>query len=331
MNNVKTFLFLLAICGLSITSVFAQTNNVRLTSEKQKEIISSFSDTLSKYYIFQDSVKMIVEKLDLAYKNGMFDNITDDSLFAVSVTKFVRTVMPDNHLGIRYEKNLQSSPSNRTAPTPRDNSVPINPEMADNRRSPIEFKILENNIGYLKLEMFDDQPMFFNEIDNVFENAKETKALIIDLSQCRGGSPRGCNYVTSYLLQPNIQLTSIFNLINGKVTETESYSLKTLKSQRYADKPVFILTGKMTFSAAENFCYDLQVLKRGTIVGVNTIGGANPGRTFSIGNSYSAFIPFGYSYNHTTKTNWEGVGIIPDILTSENDALSKAIFLANEE
>jgi len=332
MNKVKTFLFSFALCGLSVTSAFAQNgSDLPLTAEKQKKIINSFADTLAKYYFFQDSVKMIVEKLDLAYKDGMFSNITNDSLFAVSLTKFVRTVMPDNHLGVRYEKGLQPTSPNRMEPRPRDNNTPENPAMANNRRNPIEFEILENNIGYLKIAMFDEQPMFFDEIDKVFKNLKETKALIIDLSNCRGGSPRGCNYVTSYLLQPNIKLTSIFHLINGNAVEIESYSLESVKSERYTDKPVFVLTGKMTFSAAENFCYDLQVLKRGIIIGVNTIGGANPGRAFPIGDSYSAFIPTGHSYNHITKTNWEGVGIIPDILTSENDALSKAISLANEK
>ena len=330
MNKVKTFLFLFALCGLSVTSTFAQNgSDLPLTPEKQKQIINSFAETLAKNYFFQDSVKMIVEKLDLAYKDGMFSNITDDSLFAVSLTNFVRKVMPDNHLGVRYIKGSQPASPNRMAPIPRDNRAPMNPTMANNRPSPIEFKMLENNIGYLKIDMFDEQPVFFDKIDEVFENEKETKALIIDLSNCRGGSPRGCNYLTSYLIQPNIQLTSILQLMNGNIVEHKSYSLEKVKSERYTNKPVFVITGKTTFSAAENFCYDFQVLKRGTIVGVNTAGGANPGRTFPIGDSYSAFIPFGRSYNHTTKTNWEGVGIIPDILTSENEALSKAISLAN--
>ena len=332
MYSVKIVLFSLTLCNMSVTGTFAQNeSDVSLTAEKQKKVINSFADTLAKYYFFQDSVKMIVEKLDWAYENGMFSNITNDSLFAVSITNVVRSTVSDNHLGVRYEQGLQPPSQGRMAPGTRDNNAPENPEMANNRRSPITFKILENNIGYLKIDMFDERPMFFDEIDGVFENAKGTKALIIDLSDCRGGSPRGCNYVTSYLLEPNIQLTSIFQLINGSTIEFDSYSSGSVKSERYTDKTVFVITGKATFSAAENFCYDLQVLKRGIIVGINTLGGANPGRAFPVGDSYSAFIPTGHSYNHTTKSNWEGVGIIPDILTSENEALSRAISLANEE
>jgi len=317
---VKVFLFSLALCALSVTNVFAQNEGgMPLTAEKQKQIINNFSDSLTKYYFFQDSAKIIVEKLDLAYKNGVFNEITNDSLFAVNLTQFIRSIVSDNHLGVRYRKTQPPPPSD------------VAPRSRDNMPSPIEFKILENNIGYLRINMFDEQPSFYEKFDSVFQNLKETKALIIDLSSCGGGSPRANKYVISHFLQPNTQLTSIFNLRNGNIIETENYSLDDIKSERYTDKPIFIITGKRTFSAAESFCYDLQVLKRATIVGVNTVGGANPGREFRIGDSYVAFIPTGQSLNHITKSNWEGVGIIPDILTSENEALSKAISLANEK
>jgi hypothetical protein len=263
-SNVKTFLFLLVFCGLSTSSIFAQTNgenDISLTSEKQKEIIRSFSDSLARYYFFQDSAKIIIEKLDLAFENGLFEGITNDSLFAVSLTEFVKTIVSDNHLVIRYKKGYQPPP----APRPRD----INTETSSNRPVPIEFKILEDNIGYLRIDMFDDHPSFYEKIDEVFQNLKGTKALIIDLSSCRGGSPRANDYVVSHLLQPNIKLTSIFQLINGNIVEFQRYSLENIKSeQRYTDKPVFVITGRTTFSAAESLCYDLQVLERAVVVGV---------------------------------------------------------------
>ena len=151
MNNVKIVLFLLTLCSMTVTNVSAQNeSDISLTAEKQKKVICSFADTLAKYYFFQDSVKMIVETLDLAYQNGMFSSITNDSLFAVSITKLVRATVSDNHLGVRYEKGLQPSSPSRMVPRTGDN-VPPNMAMANNRRSPIEFKILENNIGYLKI------------------------------------------------------------------------------------------------------------------------------------------------------------------------------------
>jgi len=54
MNKVKTFLFSFALCGLSVTSTFAQNgSDSPLTAEKQKRIINSFADTLAKYYFFK--------------------------------------------------------------------------------------------------------------------------------------------------------------------------------------------------------------------------------------------------------------------------------------
>ncbi|MBS1731538.1 MAG: hypothetical protein JSS67_12300 [Bacteroidetes bacterium] len=75
----------------------------------------------------------------------------------------------------------------------------------------------------------------------------------------------------------------------------------------------------------------MQVLKRAKVVGVNTLGGANPEKKFSLGKSFFAFIPTVRSYNPITKTNWEGVGIKPDVLTSEEDALNRAMEIINKE
>jgi len=330
MKNPKTFLFSLILSSLSVTNVFSQINTeveTKLTSEKQKTIIQNFSDSLTKHYFFQDSAKMIAEKLNFEYNNGAFSEIKDDSLFAVSVTKFVRTIVSDNHLGLKYRKNFQPPMPSR----PRENNPPENQEPAPNSPVPIEFKILENNIGYLKIDMFDEQPSFYEKIGEAFQILKSSNALIIDLSKCRGGSPRANNFLISHLLPPKTQLTSIFNLRNGEPFEFKVFTFDSLKSERYIDKPVFLITGEMTFSSGESFCYDLQVLKRATVVGVNTKGGANPGREFKVGDFYVAFIPTGRSFNHITKSNWEGVGIIPDILVNEEEALVKAIFLANEK
>jgi C-terminal processing protease CtpA/Prc len=93
---------------------------------------------------------------------------------------------------------------------------------------------------------------------------------------------------------------------------------------KYLDKEVYILTSHGTPSAAEEFTYDLQALKRATIVGEVTWGGANPGGVMPIGAHFAVFMPSGHSVNPITKTNWEGVGVKPDIETPADDALKVA-------
>jgi C-terminal processing protease CtpA/Prc len=93
---------------------------------------------------------------------------------------------------------------------------------------------------------------------------------------------------------------------------------------RYLDKKVYILTSRHAFSAPESFAYSLQALGRVTVVGEATAGGANPGREFPINEHFAIFIPTGRAVNPVTGTNWEGVGVKPDIAVPSSAALKTA-------
>ncbi len=110
----------------------------------------------------------------------------------------------------------------------------------------------------------------------------------------------------------------------------QSWTYAHVPGKKYLNKPIYILTSSSTFSGAEEIAYDLQVLKRATIIGQVTGGGANPGGVMRINDHFSAFIPFGRAVNPVTKTNWEGIGVKPDTLISSKLALGKAQELAME-
>lgn len=294
-----------------------------VSSKKQKVILDNFAKELSGNYIYPEKTKLISTKLDSAFKAGYFKTSKNNAEFGLRVTQFVRSIVQDNHLGLKYRDKNQIGPQpfmKRREPNDRGEMLP--PPMAG-MREPVEFKILEDNIGFLRLDLFDEQPIFYDKIDEAFEAAKNTKALIIDLRNNGGGSPKAVAYVASYLLKENTQMSSIF-VRDGKGIIEDKFFTEAVRGKKFMEKPVYILTGKRTFSAAEHFTYDLQALKRVKVIGVKTVGGANPGREFDLGNSFFAFIPFGRSCNPITKTNWEGVGIQPDVLT-EKDALEETL------
>jgi hypothetical protein len=89
-------------------------------------------------------------------------------------------------------------------------------------------------------------------------------------------------------------------------------------------KDVYILTSKRTFSAAEEFTYNLQGLKRATVIGETTGGGAHPGRGYRINDHFMMFVPTGRAINPVTKTNWEGTGVKPDVEVPAEKALETA-------
>jgi C-terminal processing protease CtpA/Prc len=88
--------------------------------------------------------------------------------------------------------------------------------------------------------------------------------------------------------------------------------------------PLYILIGKNTFSAAEEFAYNLKHLKRAIVVGEPSKGGAHPWQWFSLSPDMRVAIPVSMAINPVTKTNWEGKGVIPTIRTEEGNALIHA-------
>lgn len=94
--------------------------------------------------------------------------------------------------------------------------------------------------------------------------------------------------------------------------------------------PIFVLTSHFTFSGGEEFAYDIQTQKRGLLFGETTGGGANPGSSFAINDDLRLFIPTGRAINPITKTNWEGVGVVPDVKADATSAFEIALTKAKQ-
>jgi C-terminal processing protease CtpA/Prc len=154
-----------------------------------------------------------------------------------------------------------------------------------------------------------------------------TDALIIDLRKNTGGSPTMIALLSTFLFGPEpVHLNSFYDRSGDKTSQT--WTLPYVPGQRTPDKPVFVLTSNRTFSAAEEFTYNLKNLKRATIIGEKTGGGAHPGGDISVTPHFRVFVPVGRAINPISGTNWEGTGIEPDIAVPEAGALDYAYRLA---
>jgi C-terminal processing protease CtpA/Prc len=182
---------------------------------------------------------------------------------------------------------------------------------------------LPGNVGYLELLGFAYHEAAKEPAAAAMNYLAHTDTLIIDLRNNRGGSAQTVALLCSYFFDEKPVHLNSFYWRKGDRTE-DFYTVKTLGGKRYLDRKVYILTRKRTFSAAEEFTYNLKNLKRATIVGETTGGGAHPGGTVPIGDHFLVFIPLGRAINPITKTNWEGVGVKPDLEVSAEKALEKA-------
>ncbi|MGH7189350.1 MAG: S41 family peptidase, partial [Acetobacteraceae bacterium] len=101
--------------------------------------------------------------------------------------------------------------------------------------------------------------------------------------------------------------------------------------RRLSTQPVFVLTSNRTFSGAEEFCYDLKNLKRATIVGETTGGGAHPVNGYTVADYFQVVVPISEAINPITHTNWEGTGVLPDVKVPAANALNVAEQLATKD
>jgi C-terminal processing protease CtpA/Prc len=187
-------------------------------------------------------------------------------------------------------------------------------------------EVLAGNIGYM--EVSGVPPRANAAIDAAFAFLRNTDALIIDLRGNGGGSPETVAYYMSYLSEgAPYTVVRIHDRQRG-VIETKTTELGERSYGK--KKPVYVLTSVFTFSGGEEFAYDVQAFKRGVIVGQTTGGGANPGGPHSLGHGFTVFVPMGLVKHPATGTNWEGVGVKPDVPVAPELALLEAHRLAAE-
>jgi len=135
--------------------------------------------------------------------------------------------------------------------------------------------------------------------------------------------------VSSYLFSKPTHLNDLWT---RKTDTTEQYwTLPYVPGKRLEGKPAFVLTSKGTFSGAEEFTYNLKILKRATIVGETTGGGAHPVSGHRIDDHFMIGVPFARAINPISKTNWEGTGVEPDVKVPASDALTTAQKLVHEK
>jgi C-terminal processing protease CtpA/Prc len=310
MDKLKTR----ACLFIALLISFASVSQKKELSPAFKEVtVKKIVELINDNYVFPEVAKKTGIELENKWKDGEFDTIQSAKSFARTLTTIIQAVNHDKHMRIR----LNSNSNNREQ---EGNSGIGNGGFR-------ESKILEGNIGYIDLRGFLPASFASAIADEHMKKLQGVSAVIIDLRRNGGGNPDMVQYLCSYFFDKRIHLNSLYYRTTN---QTRDFWTIDVNGKKLSNIPLFILTSNFTFSAAEEFCYNMQTQKRATLVGETTGGGANPGESFSINEKFSIFIPTGRAINPITKTNWEGIGVIPEIKISANEALQKAIELATK-
>lgn len=334
MSHFKRVGLLLGLVVLGAASAVAQMRDngpdMPIDAAAKAEVVRNLARGLRNAYVFPEVGERAAAMLETRLANKEYDSVATARAFGELLTQQLAEIAKDKHLRVRYSSQTLPAASG----DPRRSGPPAG-MAAQQRKSNFAFEKVERlngNIGYLKLNGFMDPAGAGAVAAGAMAFLANTDALIIDLRQNGGGRPDMVAVLASYFFRADakVHLNDLANRIEGtkNYEMMESWTLPTLPAERYLEKPVYLLIGPRTFSGAEEFSYDLQALKRATIVGEPSGGGANPGGPLRLGDHFEAFMPRGHAINPITKTNWEGVGVQPDVRVPQADALNAAQALA---
>ena len=298
-----------------------------LSAETRKATLEQIGTELETRYVFPEVGKKMKEHLLELGKNGTLDQITSGDDLAKRLTDELQGISKDKHLRVGYSAERAPGQGN---PAQRSISQDMRSQQLATNHGFMKLERLPGNIGYIDLRGFMDPSMGADTVKATFDFLANTDALIFDLRKNGGGMPTMIRLICSYLFDETpVHLNSIYSRLEDK---TEEYwTLKTVPGKRYLNKDVYIVTSAFTFSGAEEFTYNLKNLKRATVVGETTGGGAHPVMRRPIGEHFSVMVPFARAINPITKTNWEGTGVTPDVQCSAEEAFDKAYQMAVEK
>ena len=323
--TVLSFALMTSLTGVSCS--YAQEGNPKepdtpLSAAARTEVIDGILKQLNSNYVFPETAKKMETSIRKRVQNGEYEKINSSRQFAQMLTTHLQEVSHDKHLRVRYSSETLPVQTGHEAPSAEEQER----QMQFLRAVNFGFEKLERlpgNVGYIDMRMFASPDVAGPTCAAAMSFLADTDALILDLRQNGGGDPAMVALVCSYLFSgEQVHLNDLY--FRPSDSTQQFWTLPYLPGKRYVNKEVYVLTSHNTFSGAEECTYNLKNLKRATIIGETTGGGAHPGGFQRITDHIGAFIPVGRAINPITKTNWEGTGVKPDVEAPAEKALKIA-------
>jgi len=293
-----------------------------LGAAERSAVVQTVTTKMKANYIDPAVAERVAGAIARKNAQGGYSAATDMQAFGAALAKDLRTLSGDLHFDVRLDERFREDDST-------GEYVPTQAEM-DEARARIEragfgiekLERLPGNVGYIDVRSFRLPTFAGPAYTAAMSLMAGTDALILDLRRNGGGSPESVAYLMSHFFPLGVQ-RHLLDIYNRPENTTQQVWTDPTVARRY-DKPVYVLISARTASAGEDCAYDFQTQKRGTLVGETTAGAANPVSPFSAGHGMVIFIPTARVTNTVTKTNWEHVGVRPDVAVPAAQALQTA-------
>ncbi|XP_035469255.1 retinol-binding protein 3-like [Scophthalmus maximus] len=305
---------MLLLCALSTNSSF------------QPALVLEMAKILLENYCFPENLVGMQEAIQQAIDSGEILRISDRKTLASVLTVGVQGALNDPRLTVSYEPNFVP------VMPPLLPSLPIE-QLIRLVRNSVKVDILENNIGYLRIDRIigEETAATLGSLlrDNIWDKIAHTSSLIFDLRYSTAGQLSGIPFIISYFSDPVpiIHIDTVYDRPSN--TTRELWTMPSIKGERYGKKKdMIILTSKHTMGAAEAVAYTFKHLKRAIIVGERSAGGSVKVRKIRVGGSeFYITVPVARSFNPITGQSWEVSGVSPTVNIIAKEAVAKAKYL----
>ncbi|KUH40049.1 MULTISPECIES: S41 family peptidase [Streptomyces] len=283
------------------------------------QIIETALGRITAGYVFPEKATAVDTAIRRRLAAGDYDHL-DGRALCETVTAHLQEVCPDKHLRLLWTDRPQS-------PDPADEdegrAAFLDVLRAENQGIR-RVEQLDGNIGLIDVRRIPYADTGAHAIGAAMHLVAHSAALVLDLRECRGGAPEGAAMWCSYFFRDDqVHLNDIYERSTGATRQF--WTAAHLPAPRYPDRPVYVLTGPVTFSGGEDVAYTLQAHGRAVLVGERTPGGAHPTARHAVTEHILVTVPTARTVSAVTGTNWEGVGVVPDVSVPAAQALDRAV------
>jgi hypothetical protein len=299
---------------------------VAMTADQNREVVLALAEVMRERFAFRDRASEVAGEIEALAQRGAFREARTAAELLTLITQQITPIVDDRHFRARYFGPEMVAGFSEAPPT-ADEIAAFHEDLRLRGGHVPEVRWLPGNVGYLRIQMFYDAAPSTEQLALAMGMLAHTGALIVDVRGSPGGEPAGVANVIGHFVSTR---TPTVRTQGGETATSERTFYAEPRTPAFTDKPLYVLVDGDTGSGAEEFAYDLQAMKRATLVGETTAGAATPGGYRPLAHGFVAFIPMQIVANTITGTNWEGVGVIPDFTAPSADALTRAHRLALE-
>lgn len=230
------------------------------------------------------------------------------------LTRQLQVTNNDRHLRVRYRQAGAASGFRG-----EDHEARNAADAARNAGGVRQVRLLDEDIGLLQIAPCLS-PVHLAEpyVRAAFTLLSSVRALVLDLRAGGGGTPETVALICGHLLGTEpVHLQDV----------VERHGMRqhwTCPAAIRIDGAIRVLISDQTFSGCEELAYNLQALRRATVIGETSRGGAHPVEAFEISAVLELHLPIARSVNAVTGTNWEQTGVTPDLPCPVADAVDIA-------